>query len=146
MSRLKLELVRRVKSWTPATVEIECWASSALAVRGTNRQISISIVGAREIRRLNAKYRQRDTATNVLSFPAPRLFAPLLGDIVICPEVLRREAVLQCKSLRAHWAHLVIHGALHLIGYDHQRRTDATRMERRETILLKRLGFANPYV
>jgi probable rRNA maturation factor len=69
-----------------------------------------------------------------------------LGDLVICPQVLTKEAREQKKSLRAHWAHLVVHGALHLIGYDHERSADARRMERREVAVLRELGFANPYV
>jgi probable rRNA maturation factor len=68
-----------------------------------------------------------------------------LGDLVICPQVLRAEAREQQKSLRAHWAHLVVHGALHLIGYDHEREAEASRMERREIRVLRSLGFANPY-
>jgi probable rRNA maturation factor len=88
----------------------------------------------------------------VLSFNAPRLprgaragREQSLGELVICPPVLRAEARAQEKTLRAHWAHLVVHGALHLAGYDHQRGTDARRMERREIAVLRRLGFANPY-
>ena len=106
------------------------------------------VVGPRESRQLNALYRRRDKATNVLSFPASRMpeVAPQpLGDLVICPQVLRIEARAQGKALRAHWAHLVVHGALHLIGYDHEREPDARRMERREIAVLRRLGFANPY-
>jgi len=86
----------------------------------------------------------------VLSFPAaadaraPAAPQPL-GDLVICPAVLRAEAREQGKSVRAHWAHLVVHGALHLVGYDHEHRNDAERMERREIAVLRRLGFANPY-
>jgi probable rRNA maturation factor len=106
-------------------------------------------VGPAESRRLNAQYRGRDKPTNVLSFPVADL--PVtgeprpLGDLVICPQVLRTEAREQKKSLREHWAHLVVHGSLHLIGYDHERDTDADRMERREIAVLRRLGFANPY-
>ena len=101
-----------------------------------------------ESRRLNARYRGRDRPTNVLSFPAERIpGAPAqpLGDLVICPAVLRAEARLQGKSLRAHWAHLIVHGTLHLLGYDHEDSGEAQRMERREITLLRRLGFANPY-
>jgi probable rRNA maturation factor len=117
------------------------------------REIGVSVVGAAESRRLNAQYRGRDNPTNVLSFPVPEL--PIdattdgdprpLGDLVICPQVLRTEAREQKKSLRAHWAHLVVHGSLHLIGYDHERDADADRMERREIAVLRRLGFSNPY-
>jgi probable rRNA maturation factor len=110
------------------------------------------VVGPAESRRLNAQFRGRDKPTNVLSFPVAELPAPAaadeprpLGDLVICPQVLRAEAREQKKSLRAHWAHLVVHGSLHLIGYDHERDTDADRMERREIAVLRRLGFPNPY-
>jgi probable rRNA maturation factor len=110
------------------------------------------VVGPAESRRLNVKFRGRDKPTNVLSFPVAELPSPTagdeprpLGDLVICPQVLRTEAREQKKSLRAHWAHLVVHGSLHLIGYDHERDSDADRMERREIVVLRRLGFANPY-
>jgi probable rRNA maturation factor len=117
------------------------------------REIGVSVVGPSESRRLNAQYRGRDKPTNVLSFPVADLPASALsdgephplGDLVICPQVLRTEAREQKKSLRAHWAHLVVHGSLHLIGYDHERDADANRMERREISVLRRLGFANPY-
>jgi probable rRNA maturation factor len=120
----------------------------ALGRRGVDREIGVSVVGPAESRRLNSQYRGKDKPTNVLSFPVPQL--PVtgprpLGDLVICPQVLRTEAREQNKSLRAHWAHLVVHGSLHLIGYDHERDADADRMERREIAVLRRLGFANPY-
>ena len=109
------------------------------------------MVSPAESRRLNARFRGRDKPTNVLSFPPPAMpagtqcGARALGDLVICPRVLRGEARAQAKTLKAHWAHLVVHGSLHLIGYDHQRASDARRMERREIAVLRRLGFANPY-
>ena len=120
----------------------------ALGRRGVDREIGVSVVGPAESRRLNAQYRGKDKPTNVLSFTVPQL--PVtgpqpLGDLVICPQVLRTEAREQKKSLRAHWAHLVVHGSLHLVGYDHERDADADRMERREIAVLRRLGFANPY-
>ena len=109
----------------------------------------MAVVGAPESRRLNARFRGRDRPTNVLSFPAarhpPAPGARALGDLVICARVLRAEAAAQSKPLRAHWAHLIVHGALHLLGYDHERAGDARRMERREITVLRRLGFANPY-
>jgi probable rRNA maturation factor len=106
------------------------------------------VVGAAESRRLNARYRGKDKPTNVLSFPpAPLPAGDLrpLGDLVICAQVVRSEARQQRKPLEAHWAHLVVHGALHLIGYDHEREAEAKRMERREVAVLRRLGYANPY-
>jgi probable rRNA maturation factor len=118
----------------------------AVGRRGADREIGVSVVGPAESRRLNAQYRGKDKPTNVLSFPVPQL--PVkgpLGDLVICAQVLRTEAREQKKSLRAHWAHLVVHGALHLIGYDHEVDADASRMERREISVLRRLGFGNPY-
>jgi probable rRNA maturation factor len=103
--------------------------------------ITVRIVGEREGRRLNAFFRKKKKATNVLSFPdgAGR------GDVVLCHPVIAREARAQNKSLRAHYAHLVVHGILHLRGHDHLARRDAARMERAEIRALARLGFDDPY-
>lgn len=145
---VRIELARRVRTWAPSQSEIRRWAAAALGQRGSGGEISVRVVGPSESRQLNARYRRRDRPTNVLSFPADyrAQFAPRpLGDLVICPQVLRSEARAQGKTLRAHWAHLVVHGSLHLIGYDHVNDADARRMERREISVLKRLGFRNPY-
>ena len=146
---LSVEMQRRVRTWAPPRADITAWASTALGRRAVGRELGVRVVGASESRRLNARYRGRDKPTNVLSFPVPELPTGSgqlpLGDLVICPEVLRAEAREQGKSLRAHWAHLVVHGALHLIGYDHMRPAEASRMERREIAVLRRLGFPNPY-
>jgi probable rRNA maturation factor len=141
---------KRVRTWSPRRADIAAWTNAALGRRARNRELSVRVVGRAESRRLNSHYRGKDYATNVLSFPAPALPAPgdlqPLGDLVICPQVLKREAQEQNKTLRAHWAHLVVHGALHLIGYDHERSSaEARRMERREIAVLRELGFANPY-
>jgi probable rRNA maturation factor len=149
-SGVHLELQRRVRSWAPSRRDLTHWASAALGRGAGGRELGVCMVGATESARLNARFRGHDKPTNVLSFPA----APLpraqgarrpLGELIICPRVLRAEALAQDKALRAHWAHLVVHGALHLLGYDHERRADARRMERREIAVLRRLGFANPY-
>jgi probable rRNA maturation factor len=149
-SELHLDLQRRVRSWAPSRHDLMRWASAALGRGAHGRELGVCVVGAAESARLNARFRGRDKPTNVLSFPA----APLpraqgerqpLGELIICPRVLRAEARAQDKTLRAHWAHLVVHGALHLLGYDHERHADARRMERREIAVLRRLGFANPY-
>jgi probable rRNA maturation factor len=106
------------------------------------------VVSAPRMRVLNRRYRGKDKPTNVLSFPAaaaPGVKPRPLGDVVICPTVLRREALAQGKREVAHWAHLIVHGTLHLIGYDHEVDGDAVRMERREVAVLKKLGFPNPY-
>ena len=138
----------------PSVRAIRSWADAALGSRARGRELAVRIVGARESRRLNARYRGRDEPTNVLSFPAaeplagfagaPAAPAPM-GDLVLCSALVAREARRQGKSVRAHWAHLIVHGALHLVGYDHERPRDARRMERREIAVLKRLGFPNPY-
>ena len=99
------------------------------------------IVGEGEGRRLNSKFRRKNKATNVLSFP----YGNGRGDVVLCHPVIAREARAQGKSLAAHYAHLVVHGVLHLRGYDHMKKRDAARMERAEIRILRRLGFANPY-
>ena len=150
MSGAHVDMQKRVRTWSPRRSDIAAWTNAALGRRARNREIGVRVVGRAESRRLNARYRGKDYATNVLSFPTPALpmsgAAPHpLGDLVICPQVLRNEAREQQKSLRAHWAHLVVHGALHLIGYDHERSADARRMERREVAVLRRLGFTNPY-
>ena len=137
----------------PGAAALQRWVELALGRRARGGEISLLVVGPARSRSLNQRYRGQDHATNVLSFPAPAAvlapaappFGAFLGDLVICPQVLRREARAQGKAERAHWMHLVIHGALHLIGYDHQRAADARRMERREARLLRVLGVANPY-
>ena len=148
---LQVEVQKRVRVWAPRRTDIAAWASEALGRRAANAEVSVRLVGRAESRKLNAHYRGKDYATNVLSFPASPLAAnddtaQPLGDLVICPPVLRAEALEQRKTLRAHWAHLVVHGSLHLIGYDHERDADARRMERREVAVLRRLGFTNPYL
>ena len=148
---VQLQMKRRVNAWSPSQRELALWVSTAAGRRAAGRELGLRVVGAPESRRLNAHFRGRDQATNVLSFPPPRLPRAAagsslpLGDLVICARVLRAEARAQDKTLRAHWAHLIVHGTLHLVGYDHQRDTDAQRMERREVAVLRRLGFANPY-
>jgi probable rRNA maturation factor len=128
----------------PARRDLQHWAVAALGARAARRELSVLLVGERQGRALNARYRGKDYATNVLSFPAT--VGGALGDLVICPAVVRAEARAQGKRVRAHWAHLFVHGLLHLAGYDHERRADAARMERREISVLRRLGIANPYV
>ncbi|HUK02940.1 MAG TPA: rRNA maturation RNase YbeY [Steroidobacteraceae bacterium] len=150
---LHVEVSRRGREWVPGTREIGAWAGAALGRRASGRELAVRVVGARESRRLNARYRGHDKPTNVLSFPVvagaqrslPGVAARPLGDLVICSSVVRREARGQGKSIRAHWAHLIVHGALHLIGYDHEEPREARRMERREVAILRQFGIANPY-
>ena len=149
---LHVALIKASRLRAPALHRISVWAARALGRRGRGRSLSIRVVGRVESRRLNRSFRGQDHATNVLSFPAPVLALALarggawsLGDLAICPAVLAAEARAQRKPLLAHWAHLVVHGSLHLIDFDHTRERDARRMERREVSVLRGLGFANPY-
>jgi probable rRNA maturation factor len=115
----------------------------ARAVLPDDAQVTVRFVAEAEGRRLNREYRGKDYATNVLSFPYSR--RPLAGDLVICVPVVAREARAQGKEVRAHYAHLLVHGCLHLQGMDHEASGEAARMERRERAILARLGFADPY-
>src|SRR5262245_30629011 len=116
----------------PSATLLRKWAR--LAAR---HEMTLRIVGEREGRELNRTFRKKDYATNVLSFHT--------GDIVLCDPVIRREARAQGKSVAAHYAHLVVHGVLHLRGYGHEKKRDAARMEAREIRILRRAGFRNPY-
>ncbi|GAB2540227.1 rRNA maturation RNase YbeY [Rhodanobacter koreensis] len=134
----------------PAPASFRRWVEAAL--RGARRrkpaELAIRIVDADEGRTLNRDYRGKDYATNVLSFPAelpPGVALPLLGDLAICAPVVLREAAEQGKAARDHWAHLTIHGVLHLLGYDHMEDTEAEAMEALETRILADLGIADPY-
>ena len=132
----------------PAARLMARWADAALGARGAGCEMALQVVSAPRMRALNRRYRGKDRPTNVLSFPAnpaPGVKPRPLGDVLICAAVLRREARSQGKSEQAHWAHLVVHGTLHLLGYDHDQERAASRMERREVAVLRRLGFANPY-
>jgi probable rRNA maturation factor len=134
----------------PAVPTLRRWARAALAGLGRGRvALGVRIVGAAESASLNRRFRRQHGPTNVLSFPfeAPSgTSSELLGDLVICAPVVRREARAQRKHARAHWAHMVVHGILHLRGYDHLNRRDAAVMEKREIRILKELGFTDPYL
>jgi probable rRNA maturation factor len=136
---ITVQRVSRAKH-IPGDRRLRSWIRAAL---GREAEVTVRYVGGTESRRLNRAYRGRDYATNVLTFVyADR---PLAGDIVICAPVVAREARAQGKRLDAHHAHLLVHGVLHLLGYDHEKAAEAARMERRERLILRRLGFADPY-
>ena len=139
----------------PAAADFQRWAEAALAAaaasehRGTG-DIAIRLVEADEIQQLNRDYRHKDKPTNVLSFPFDMPegiegVAPILGDLAICAAVVAQEAEEQGKPLAAHWAHMVVHGTLHLLGYDHIEDDEADVMEALEIAVLQQLGFDNPY-
>lgn len=135
----------------PTESELRQWCEAALVKADYTHksELVIRIVDEAEGAALNQRYRHKPGATNVLSFPCQENFAittsNLLGDVVICAPIVFREARLQSKETRAHWAHLVIHGVLHLLGYDHQTDSQADTMEKLEIRILKGLGYPDPY-
>lgn len=132
----------------PSAAAVGGWIETALAAEG-QREISVRIVGEAESATLNERYRGRAGATNVLAFagpdPASEPKSWHLGDVVICAPVVAREAAEQGKLPDAHWAHIAIHGVLHLLGYEHESEAGAEVMERHEAALLATLGFEDPY-
>ena len=148
---IELEVQRATASRPlPSDRQFRLWAEAVLAALAARPRavLTIRLVDREEGRELNSRYRGRDQATNVLSFPAElpdEVDLPLLGDIVLCAPLVADEAADQEKDLQAHWAHLTIHGILHLLGYDHQRSEEAEAMERLEIRLLGQLGIDNPY-
>lgn len=129
----------------PTAASLRGWAMAALEADAGD--LTIRIVDAEESRSLNHRYRGKDKPTNVLSFhgDAELQSEPVLGDLVICAPVVAAEALAQGKTARAHWAHMVVHGCLHLLGHDHEKEREARRMEALEVSILKRLGFPDPY-
>lgn len=132
----------------PSTGQLAAWAAAAWQTPGEPAGVVIRIVDAIESRTLNREFRRQDRPTNVLSFPydvLPGVAIQHAGDLVICAPVVAREAAEQGKPVLAHWAHMVVHGMLHLQGFDHLEDAQAERMEARETIILALLGFPAPY-
>ena len=132
----------------PAESEFQRWADAALAGRRPEAELAIRIVDETEGAELNATYRHKQGATNVLSFPAELpagVPLPVLGDLVICAPVVVREALEQHKPLQAHWAHLVVHGCLHLLDFDHEEEAEAAEMEALERSILAGMGYQDPY-
>jgi len=132
----------------PSPQDFAHWAEAALAGRCAAGELTVRVVGLSEGADLNETYRHRKGPTNVLSFPVDDVHeteAPLLGDLVICAPVVQREAKEQHKTPQAHWAHLTVHGALHLLGYDHEDAEEAEIMERLESVIVAGLGYPDPY-
>jgi probable rRNA maturation factor len=131
----------------PSEQALRRWAAAALMEPG-DKELVVRIVDEAESAALNDRYRGKPEPTNVLSFPfesPPGLALPHLGDLVICAPVVEREAREQGKSSEAHWAHMLVHGLLHLRGYDHQNEAEAETMEALESAILGQLGYPNPY-
>ncbi|AKA45889.1 TPA: rRNA maturation RNase YbeY [Haemophilus influenzae] len=133
----------------PTEEQIVQWATGAVQPEGNEVEMTVRIVDEAESHELNLTYRGKDRPTNVLSFPfecPDEVELPLLGDLVICRQVVEREAAEQEKPLMAHWAHMVVHGSLHLLGYDHIEDDEAEEMESLETQIMQGLGFDDPYL
>ncbi|MFM2486314.1 rRNA maturation RNase YbeY [Celerinatantimonas yamalensis] len=137
------------QGYLPSEAELTQWASAALAACDQQGELTVRIVDIEESQRLNSQYRGKDKPTNVLSFPftaPPGFDYDLLGDLVICQHIVETEACEQNKLLAHHWAHMVVHGCLHLLGYDHIDDKEAEEMEALEIDILTTLEIANPYL
>ncbi len=136
------------RPWAPTPRQFALWSKAALSAFARPVALSVRVVGAARSRSLNRHYRHKDTPTNVLSFagaglsPDGRVY---LGELVICAPVVAREARSEAKAPASHWAHMTVHGVLHLLGYDHQKIAEARKMASMECQILDRLGFLDPY-
>lgn len=144
-----LQIASENENGLPTEKQLTEWATAAVQPEVEGIEMTIRIVDEEESHNLNLTYRGKDRPTNVLSFPfesPAEVELPLLGDLVICRQVVEREAVEQNVPLMAHWAHMVIHGSLHLLGYDHIEELEAEEMESLETQIMQKLGFSDPYL
>ncbi|MCS5565408.1 MAG: rRNA maturation RNase YbeY [Methylococcales bacterium] len=147
MNSVEIQRVFEISS-VPASTRMSEWASAVMADRVEDSELVIRVVGIEESSALNQQYRKKKGPTNVLSFSYEKSdTVPLetFGDLVICASVVEKEAAEQKKSLDAHWAHMIVHGVLHLLGYDHIEEADALEMEALEQAILGGMGFPNPY-
>jgi probable rRNA maturation factor len=153
--KLNLQIISKQKS-IPTISNFKYWVTTALRANTWIRpyridksvEITIRVINAKEMSELNQKYRHKSGPTNILSFPfspPPGIKSNLLGDIIICAPIVKQEAKRQNKLEKNHWAHLTIHGVLHLLGYDHTKSKDAKKMEQLEIKILKQLGIDDPY-
>lgn len=145
---IDLQIACQSAQHLPTHADFQRWAEASLLAETFAREITIRIVDEEESHFLNLTYRGKDRPTNVLSFPfecPPEVALPLLGDLVICRQVVEREAEEQHISTTAHWAHMVIHGMLHLQGFDHIEEEEAQEMESLESHIMQILGFDDPY-
>ncbi|MFP3029563.1 MAG: rRNA maturation RNase YbeY [Arsenophonus sp.] len=145
---LDLQLACSNHNGLPSETTFQHWLEAFLPQFQSKSEITIRIVNIAESQHLNLKYRGENKPTNVLSFPfkgPDNITLALLGDLIICHKVVEKEAIEQQKSNYAHWAHIVIHGCLHLLGYDHLNDFEAEKMETIETKIMQKLGYNNPY-
>ncbi|WP_349843940.1 rRNA maturation RNase YbeY [Pantoea dispersa] len=146
---LDLQLACADENGLPAEAAFQRWLEAAVTPFQLESEVTIRLVDEAESHELNLTYRGKDKPTNVLSFPfeaPPGIELPLLGDLIICRQVVEQEAAEQGKSPEAHWAHMVVHGTLHLLGYDHIEDEEAEEMEALETEIMLALGYPDPYI
>ncbi|MGO2499321.1 MAG: rRNA maturation RNase YbeY [Vibrio litoralis] len=146
---LDLQIAVEETTGLPTEAQLQQWLESAITLFQPQAEVTIRIVENEESQQLNRDYRGKDKPTNVLSFPfeaPPGIEIDLLGDLIICKQVVEAEAKEQSKPLSAHWAHMVVHGSLHLLGYDHIEDEEAEEMESIETEIMQKLGFDDPYI
>lgn len=148
MVELDLQIACESSEGLPAQDFLQQVLDTALSELKPEAELTVRIVDEAESQSLNHQYRDKDKPTNVLSFPfegPPGIELPLIGDLVICRQVVEREAEQQGKTALDHWSHMLVHGALHLLGYDHIDDQQAEQMESMEIALLAKLGIADPY-
>ncbi|ARA77234.1 metal-binding heat shock protein [Pectobacterium brasiliense] len=146
---LDLQIASEQVQGLPEEKDFQRWLEVVLPQFQEVSEVTIRIVDEAESRDLNNTYRGKDKPTNVLSFPfeaPPEVELPLLGDLIICRQVVEREAAEQEKTAEEHWAHMVVHGSLHLLGYDHIEDSEAEEMEALETEIMQSMGYADPYL
>ncbi len=146
---LDLQVATETQQDLPDEATLSDWLTHIITPFQDNAEITVRIVDAAESQQLNFEYREKNKPTNVLSFPfeaPPGIELDLLGDLVICKQVVEQESVQQQKPLRSHWAHMIVHGSLHLLGYDHIEDEEAEIMEGLETEIMGELGFEDPYI
>ncbi|MGF1801085.1 rRNA maturation RNase YbeY [Vibrio gigantis] len=146
---LDLQLAVENEQGLPTEQDIQIWLDKTIPQFQENAELTVRIVDIQESHQLNHEYRGKDKPTNVLSFPfeaPPGIELDLLGDLIICRQVVEKEADEQSKPLLAHWAHMVVHGSLHLLGYDHIEDDEAEEMESLETEIMQSMGFEDPYI
>ncbi|MCQ1059477.1 rRNA maturation RNase YbeY [Photobacterium sp. DNB23_23_1] len=145
---LDLQVATENTSGMPSEAQFQQWLDAAVTPFQADAELTIRLVDEEESQTLNHDYRGKDKPTNVLSFPfeaPPGVELELLGDLIICRQVVEKEAKEQDKPLNAHWAHMVVHGSLHLLGYDHIEDDEAEEMEGLETEIMQQMGYADPY-
>ncbi|MEZ8195982.1 MULTISPECIES: rRNA maturation RNase YbeY [Vibrio] len=146
---LDLQLAVENESGLPSEKDIQGWLDKTITQFQPQAELTVRIVDEQESHQLNYDYRGKDKPTNVLSFPfeaPPGIEIDLLGDLIICRQVVEKEAEEQSKPLLAHWAHMVVHGSLHLLGYDHIENDEAEEMESLETEIMQSMGYDDPYI